>query len=167
MNHSYAIFSELSLTSKPMQPGMNARVFNTTEATFGDGIQLDLQTGIITLEPGTYHITGFSAAVYFTGDEPAEMMWTKSPAAAGYCRLRDADKQMPDSADSNKESIVVGNACAANAVPSLIETFFHVEKRTRIVLEHQCGHDPKGVYLQVYAQNSPWHVFARICIRSI
>jgi len=160
----YAVFTEYSPTIKAMQPGMNARVFNHVEARSADGsIQLDEQTGVITLPPGTYHITGFSTTVYYTGDEPPEMVEPRTPANGGYCRLR-REEECPEDRDAG---FVFGSICTANAIPSLVETYFTTTAEARIVMEHQCGKEPKDVYLQVYSNGSSKHVFARLSIRRL
>ena len=160
--HSYAVFAEHSPTTKLMKPGMNARVFNVVEAQAGEGIGLDLETGVITLAPGTYHITGFSTTAYAT-PEPPEMVATRAPANGGYCRLR-LDS---DSAEDRDAGIVFGGISTANVVPSLIETYFTAESESRIVMEHQCGSNVQDVCLQSDAGGSNKHVFARICIRRL
>jgi hypothetical protein len=160
--HSYAVFAEHSPTTKLMQPGMNTRVFNVVEAHAGRGIALDLETGEITLAPGTYHITGFSSTAYAT-QEPPEMIATRAPANGGYCRLRLAS----DLAEDRDAGIVFGGVSTANVVPSLIETYFTADEVTRIVMEHQCGSNVQDVCLQSDSGGSTKHVFARICIRRL
>jgi hypothetical protein len=160
----YAVFSEYSPTLKPMQPGMNTRVFNHIDARSPEGaIQLDESTGVITLPPGTYHITGFSTTVYYTGEEPPEMVEPRSPANGGYCRLRRAEED----AEDRDAGFVFGSISTANAIPSLVETYFTTAEEARIVMEHQCGSDVKDVYLQVYSGGSSAHVFARLSIRRL
>ncbi len=161
---AYAVFAEHSPVSKRMQPGMNTRVFNKVEVNVGDAIRLDERTGVITLAPGTYHITGFSATVYYTGKEPPEMISTRDPANGGYCRLWDRKET---DLRNNGRAIVVGSASTANAVPSLVEAYFTTAEPAEIIMEHQSGSSVKDVYLQVHTMNSPWHVFARICIRRL
>lgn len=160
--HSYAVFAEHSPTTKLMQPGMNTRVFNVVETQSGNDVQLDLETGVITLAPGTYHITGFSSTAYAT-QEPPEMVATRAPANGGYCRLRHAS----DSAEDRDAGIVFGGISTANVVPSLIETYFATEVTAQIVLEHQCGSNVSDVCLQSDAGGSTKHVFARLCIRRL
>src|SRR5262245_599770 len=87
----YAVFTELSPDTKAMSPGFNSRVFTDVDSRRGDSIRCDFKTGAITLAPGSYHITGFSMATYNSGGEPPEMTTVRSPAAAGYCRLRTYD----------------------------------------------------------------------------
>ena len=160
----YAVFGEYSPTIKPMKPGMNTRVFNRIESRSADGsIRLDELTGVVTIPPGTYHITGFSTTVYYTGNEPPEMVEPRSPACGGYCRLRRAEEDPED----RNAGFAFGSICTANAIPSLVETYFTTAEEARIVLEHQNGGDPKDVYLQVYSGGSSAHVFARLCIRRL
>jgi hypothetical protein len=160
----YAVFSEYSPTLKPMRPGMNTRVFNHVDARSPEGaIELDESTGVITLPSGTYHITGFSTTVYYTGEEPPEMVEPRSPANGGYCRLRRAEED-PEDRDAG---FVFGSISTANAIPSLVETYFTTAEEARIVMEHQCGSDVKDVYLQVYSGGSSAHVFARLGIRRL
>lgn len=160
----YAVFAEHSPTSKPAQPGMNTRVFNVIEARSPDAaIKLDETTGVVTLPPGTYHLTGFSTTVYNTGDEPPEMVTSRSPANGGYCRLRRAEEE----AEDRDAGFALGSIATANAVPSLIETYFSTADEARIVMDHQSGSDPADVYLQVYSNGSAKHVFARLSIRRL
>lgn len=160
--HTFAVFAEHSPTTKLMKPGMNTRVFNKIEAQAGSGINLDMETGVITFAPGTYHITGFSTTAYAT-QEPPEMVATRAPANGGYCRLRLAS----DSAEDRDAGIVFGGISTANVVPSLIETYFTAEAETQIVMEHQCGSNVQDICLQSDAGGSTKHVFARICIRRL
>jgi hypothetical protein len=161
--HHYAVFSELSPENKPMAVGFNARVFNQVDAKHGHGIDLDMETGVITLAPGTWHVSALSTVVYDSGSEPPEMVTNRIPANGGYARIRHADKvECP-----NEEAIVVGSVATANCVPSTMETYLTVHEPTRIVLEHQSGKGVAGVYLRVYTMNSKWHVFARIAIRRL
>jgi hypothetical protein len=163
--HCYAVFAEHSPETKRVQPGMNTRVFNRTEAQSPDKtIQRDEETGVITLPPGTYHIIGFSTTVYSPGGEPPEMVATQAPFSnGGYCRLRREE----ESATNHDAGFAYGSICTANAVPSLIETYFTTANEARIVMEHQSGSDPKDIYMQVYSNNSSLHVFARISIRRL
>jgi hypothetical protein len=166
----YAVFAEYSPVIKPARTGMNTRVFNRVEARSADGaIQLDEQTGVVTLPPGTYHMTGFSTVVYYTGDEPPEMVEPRTPASGGYCRLRRlrVGETVEESAEDRDAGFVFGSISTANAVPSLVETYFTTAEAARIVMEHQSGSDPKDIYLQVYSNGSSAHVFARLSIRRL
>ncbi|MGA7490080.1 MAG: hypothetical protein WBW74_24420, partial [Xanthobacteraceae bacterium] len=87
----YAVFSEFSPDNKAMSPCFNTRVFTDIDSQRGNSIRCDFKTGAITLAPGSYHITGFSMSTYNSGSEPPEMTTVRSPAAAGYCRLRTYD----------------------------------------------------------------------------
>jgi hypothetical protein len=164
-HQSYAVFSEHSPENKPMQAGMNTRVFTNIDAIEGDAIRLDPRTGVITLVPGTYHISGFSSTVYYAETDPPEMISTRDPANGGYCRVWNM-KETTDLRD-NAKAIVVGSASTANAVPSLFETYFTTDEKAEIILEHQSGSNVADVYLRVFTMDSPWHVFARIAIRRL
>ena len=170
----YAVFTEFSPESKLMTPGWNRRVFTDTDARKGDAIQCDFATGIVTLAPGAYHISGLSMVAYTTGQEPPETTSIQSPASAGYCRLRALDPgAMADTANlrelpnSHPSIISIGSPNTANLAPSLFETFYEIDTPARIVLEHQSGSKPDQIYLRVFVQNSRWHAFARISIRGL
>ena len=174
MNLEYAIFTELSPETKPMKSGWNRRVFTDTDVRKGSAIQCDFTTGIVTLAPGAYHISGLSMVTYLTGDEPPETTTIRSPAAAGYCRLRTFDPKASVAAanlrgieNEDPSVICIGSPSSANLVPSLFETFFETDKTAQIVLEHQSGTKPEQIYLRVFVQNSKWHAFARISIRGL
>lgn len=162
-DQSYAVFSEHSPANKPMQPGMNTRIFTNIDAHAGHAIALDRTTGVITLAPGTYHINGFSTTVYYSKDDPDEMISTRNPANGGYCRVWN----MKETTDlrNNAKAIVVGSASTSNMIPSLFETYFTTQEKAEIIVEHQAGSKVEGVYLRVFTMDSPWHVFARIAIR--
>jgi len=170
----YAIFTEFSPASKLMTPGWNRRVFTDTDARKGNAIQCDFATGIVTLAPGAYHITGLSMVAYLTGDEPPETTTIRAPASAGYCRLRTFDPDVVEAsgdlrglANDHPSIICIGSPSSANLVPSLFETFYETDKTARILLEHQSGSKPNQIYLRVFVQNSKWHAFARMSIRSL
>lgn len=166
--HDYAVYAEYSPESKPVEAGWNPRVFTKIEAQVGSRIGLDTYSGVITLAPGTYHISGFSVVTYATLAEPPEMVTTRCPAAGGYCRLRYAHQDQDLSRDeSNEQAICIGSSATANAVPSLFETYVTTKVVTRILLEHQSGDNPDGIFLRVYTEESIWHVFARISIRRL
>ena len=172
---NYAVFTELSPDSKPMMPGWNRRVFTDTDAQKGSAIQCDFTTGVVTLAPGTYHITALSMVAYTTGAEPPETTTIRSPASAGYCRLRTVDdptvvadatnlRELPN---SDPTVICIGSPSTANLTPSLLETFYETDKTAWILLEHQSGSKPDQIYLRVFVGNSKWHAFARISIRGL
>ena len=169
----YAVFTEFSPDSKPMKAGFNTRVFTDTDVRKGNAIQCDFATGVITLAPGLYHITGMSMAPYFSTNEPAEMTTIRAPASAGYCRLRTYDPNfvvpagMRGIENSDPSIICVGSSASANLTPSLIDTYYEPARTTQIILEHQSGSNPSQIYLRVYVENSKWHVMARLSIRRI
>jgi hypothetical protein len=170
----YAVFTEFSPDTKAMTPGFNARVFTDCDSQRGNSIRCDFKTGVITLAPGSYHVTGFSMATYNSGGEPPEMTTVRAPAAAGYCRLRTYDpKRTVDPTDmrslpnDDPSVFCIGSGCTANMVPSLFEAYYTTDKDVQIVLEHQMGHAPDRIYLRVYTENSKWHALARIAIRKL
>ena len=111
---------------------------------------------------------------YFTKDDPPETIVTRSPASAGYCRLRSFDPNRPvDPANlrglpnEDPSVICVGSPSTANLVPSLFEAFYETDKPAQLILEHQSGSNPQQIYLRVFVENSKWHAFARISIRRL
>jgi len=170
----YAVFTELSPDTKPATPGFNRRVFTDTDVNKGSGIQCDFTTGIVTLAPGAYQISGHSMVAYFTKDDPPETIVSRSPTSAGYCRLRSFDPNRPvDPANlrglpnQDPSVICVGSPSTANLVPSLFDAFYETDRPAQLILEHQSGSNPQQIYLRVFVENSKWHAFARISIRRL
>ena len=169
----YAVFTELSPESKLLKGGWNTRVFTNTDARKGNAIQCDFATGIVTVAPGVYHISGMSIVAYNSGGEPPEMTTIRSPASAGYCRLRRlgssliVDPGMRDVGNDDPSVLCVGSPGTANLTPSLFEAYFETDTPARMILEHQAGSNPEQIYLRVFIQNSKWHAVARIGIRKI
>lgn len=170
----YAVFTEFSPASKPMKDGWNRRVFTDTDIRKGNGIRCDMTTGILTLAPGVYRIAGMSMVTYDSGNAPPEMTNVRSPASAGYCRLRtfesgpDADPiDLHAVANDNPGVVCIGSPSTANLTPSLFETFYETDRPSRLVLEHQSGTKPRQIYLRVFTQDSRWHAFARIGIQRL
>ena len=169
----YAVFTELSPESKLLKAGWNTRVFTNTDARKGNAIQCDFATGIITVAAGVYHISGMSIVAYNSGGEPPEMTTIRSPASAGYCRLRtpgsnpSLDPGMRDVGNDDPSVISIGSPCSANLTPSIFETYFETDRPARMLLEHQAGDNPQQIYLRVFVENSKWHAMARIAIRKI
>ena len=167
----YAVFTEFSPESKLLKGGWNTRVFTNTDSRNGNAIQCDFATGIVTVAPGVYHISGLSIVTYNTGGEPPEMATVRAPASAGYCRLRlvGSTHVNPDDVKNEDPSVkCIGSGATANMGPSLFETYLRTTApETKMLLEHQAGSNPEQVYLRVYVQNSKWHVQARISIRRL
>jgi hypothetical protein len=160
MSHDFAVYSEYSNSNKPMQPEANIRVFNTIEVPSGGHIKLDLNTGVITLEPGTYHITASSIVTPYDPAVDTDGRVTNQVRPWGaYCRLRYLDK--PNREDT---PIAIGTISNVNMLASLIDTYLRIDSPAEIVLDHQAGADVEGLYLQVAVGGSSWHVFARISI---
>jgi hypothetical protein len=157
-----------------MKGGWNRRIFTDTDSRKGTAIQCDFTNGIVTLAPGRYHLSGFSTVAYNSGSEPAETTTIRSPASAGYCRLRvvtastsadPLDMHAVDNADPNV--ICIGGTSTANLTPSLFEAVYETDRPSPIVLEHQSGTKPEQIYLRVFVQNSKWHALARLTIRRL
>jgi hypothetical protein len=169
----YAVFTELSPESKLLKGGWNTRVFTNTDSRKGNAIECDFATGIVTVAPGVYHITGISIVAYNSGGEPREMTTIRAPASAGYCRLRTLganptlDPGMRDVGNDDPSVICVGSPSTANLTPSLFEAYFETDRQARMILEHQAGSNPEQIYLRVFIENSKWHAVARIGIRRI
>jgi hypothetical protein len=170
---AYAVFTELSPESKLLKGGWNTRVFTNTDARKGDAIECDFATGIVTVTPGVYRISGMSIVAYNSGGEPSEMTTIRAPASAGYCRLRTLgsnpilDPGMRDVSNDDPSVICVGSPSSANLTPSLFEAYFETDRPARMILEHQAGSNPEQIYLRLFIQNSKWHAVARIGIRKI
>jgi hypothetical protein len=121
----YAVFTEFSPDNKQALAGWNRRVFTDTDVRKGATIQCDFTTGIVTLAPGAYHISGLSMVAYFTSDDPPETIVPRSPASAGYCRLRSVDPQaaadpasLRELPNSDAHIITIGSPSTANLVPT-------------------------------------------------
>lgn len=172
---NYAVFTEFSSNTKKMEAGWNRRIFTDTDARKGAGIQCDLASGVVTLPPGAYHLSGFSMVAYDSGSEPPEMTTIRAPASAGYCRVRAVTAANANPApiglgtvDNGDRSVLcIGSTASANMTPSLFETFYETAAPAYIVLEHQVGSKPEQIYLRVFVQGSRWHAFARIAIRRL
>lgn len=159
----YAVYSEYSDSDKPMQPGANTRAFNRTEVESGNSIKLDKSTGVVTLKPGTYHITASSIVTYYDPKTDTDGRVTNLARSwGGYSRLRYRDKPARED-----KPIQVGTISSANMLPSLIDTYLKVDKDAEIVLEHQAGEKVEGLYLQVTVGGSADHIFARISIQRL
>ena len=169
----YATFSEFSPADKMMKPGWNRRIFTDTGARKGSGIQCDTTTGVVSLPPGTWRLSGYSTVTY-NDKEPPEMTTVRAPASAGYCRLRTFDSapdvdplDMHALANDAAGVICIGSTGNANMTPSLFDTFYETDRPARLLLEHQSGAKPDRIFLRVYTQNSRWHAFARITIQKL
>jgi hypothetical protein len=170
----YAVYAEYSLSNKPMVAGWNARVFNKKEVQQGGYISLDDRTGVVTLRSGLHHVTAMSLINSYDVANPTIIPTLLTPPA-GYARLRYLeDAQSPDVVPtidvinaSNAKALSVGTGSDANALPSFMDTYVRVKDKANLVVEHQVGDEVKGLYLQVNANGSVWHVNARISIQRI
>ena len=140
----------------------------------GGDISLDERTGVVTLRAGLYHVTAMSLVNYYDVANPTIIPTSVTPPA-GYARLRDLEDALsPDVVPtidvinaSNAKALSVGTGSDANALPSFMDTFVRVKHKANLVVEHQVGNEVKGLYLQVNANGSVWHVNARITIQRI
>jgi hypothetical protein len=163
MSHDCAVYAEYSDSDKPMRPGANPRVFNRVEVESAGSTRLDPCTGVVTLRPGTYHVTACSIVTPY--DPAADTDGRVSPQPrpyGGYCRLRHRDRPERDD-----PPIALGTISNANMLPSLIDTYLRTEREVEVVLDHQAGEHVDGLYLQVAVGGSSWHVFARISIHRL
>ncbi|NTX54883.1 hypothetical protein [Myxococcus sp. CA039A] len=170
----FAVFAEDSPDTKTLEPGMNTRVFTRVEACSPErSIRLDLKTGVITVPPGTYDISGYSSVVYLTGQEEDGMVTNKSPTAnGGYCRLRLAGGDSETIPNDDPRVLVVGSICTANAIPSMVRAWFSTTVEARLILEHQSGESAERIvqrHKSTTAQgvSSTWHYFARLSVTRV
>jgi hypothetical protein len=160
---SYAIFADFAKANVLMKNGLNRRLFNTTEALHGANITLN-PDGSVTLQPGTYRLSGFSAvtmAVTFAPPVPKN-----NDNYPGYCLLYPKEFE---STDTLKHVVCIGSpATALDFGPSLFDCVFTCQAPATLCLGHQSGenlHDE--VYLDVYEVAgipSPFHLFARLAV---
>lgn len=167
---SYAVYAEFAHDSNVvMKNGLNRRVFNTTEAQEGKDITLE-KDGSITLQKGTYRITGFSL-VTMQDVMAAPVYPADSQNYPGYCIL------YPKKYESNMGEVLKNNICigslgiALNSTASLVDVYYKCDETTSICLGHQVGDDLKDtIFLSVYeidGTKSDYHVFARLAIEKI
>jgi hypothetical protein len=162
---SYAIYAEYAKdTNRLMRNGINQRVFNKVEAQSGTDIGLN-PDGSISLEPGTYHLVGFSTTTMQTTMGPAAMK--NQDTYPGYCVVY--PKQFSADQEVLQHQIAIGTPQTASYLaPSLIDAYYTVDRRTEIMLGHQSGSDLHDeVYLSVYEVGGvkrSYSVFARLSI---
>lgn len=161
---SYAVYAEFAKDSNIiMKNGLNRRVFDTAEAQYGSNIALE-KDGSITLQPGTYHITGFSmVTMQTTFDIPVSKYNQNYP---GYCLVYPKEYEQDNVLQHQVGIGTPGTALDMN--PSLFDLVMNCEKETHLCVGHQSGDSLNNeVYLSVYKVAgipSPYHVFARISI---
>lgn len=158
--HDFAVFTELSLSMKQMKPSWNRRVFNTVDVLEGGSISMG-DDGTIFLKQGVYEVSGFSIATFINLKAPNAS--TASSRMPGYAVLRDA-----------KTGKFLSTASISNALytlPSIFNTYVDVGyDGLSLVLEHQVlipNSEQGMVWLQVDANGSSNHAFARISIRRL
>jgi hypothetical protein len=165
---SYAVYAEYARDSnKLMKNGLNRRIFNVTEAQSGTDIKLE-KDGSITLQPGTYHIQGFSMVTMQATFAPVTLKNNNN--YPGYCLLY--PKQYESDTTILKNQIGIGSpGTAYDTAPSLVDVIYTCEKEMNICLGHQSGEDLHNeVYISVYSVDgipSMYHVFARLAINKM
>lgn len=175
---SYAIFGEFTkdgLDTEEMTVELANRIFNETEAMYGDAIEIKKKSNneIIRLQPGVYRINGISfVSMLSAGSPPVPPVPTQylSDVYPGYCILYDASN--PPSQSDMSGAICVGTmGTAYDSAPSIFDCVLEVKKKPmEISLGHQCSYDnPKGLRPKVYLRmgGSAYHVCARISIFKI
>lgn len=163
---SYAIYAEYARDgNKLMQNGLNRRLFNKVEAQRGTDIQLN-SDGSITLQPGTYRITGFSMVSMQTTFAPAVLKNNNYP---GYSMVYPAELEGQRSVVS--QAIIGSPATSEGMSPSTFDAIYTTDKPVRLAVGHQAGDDLHGeVYLSVYdveGAKSDFHLAARIAITKL
>lgn len=161
---SYAVFGEFARDfNKPMKNGLNRRVFNVTESIHGNDIALR-SDGAVTLQRGTYRISGFSMVTMQTSMSSS----FQSQNYPGYCLVyRAEDEQSPEIL---KRQIGIGTpATSAECNPSLFDVMFTCDTATNICVGHQSGNNlpDNKIFLSVFKvdkDTSNYHVFSRIAI---
>ena len=170
----YAIYAEYAHDSnKLMQPDLNRRVFDSVEAQYGTDIQLITQgkdAGCITVEKGTYRITGFSMVTMQDSLSPAHLDYNDT--YPGYALVY--PELYEDSAMTPILQHAVGVGCLSipyYSTSSLFDCVYTFKEKTKIAVGHQSGHDLHNeVYLSVYEVNglaTDYHVVARVAITKI
>lgn len=164
----YAVYAEFARDSnKLMKPNLNRRIFNVTEAQSGTDIRLE-NDGSITLQPGTYHIQGFSMVTMQATFAPPVIKNNNN--YPGYCLLY--PKKYETDTTILKHQICTGSpGTAYDTAPSLVDVVYTCEKETTICLGHQSGADLHNeVFISVYSVDgipSMYHVFARLAINKM
>ena len=167
---SYAIYAEYAKGSnKLMKDGLNRRVFNTVEAQSGKDIKLN-EDGSVTLQPGTYRITGFSITTMQTTFAPAVPQNDNN--YPGYALVYPVADETEPGATLLKHAIGIGSPQnALDTTPSLFDLVYTTKTTVDIAVGHQSGDALKNeVYLSVYTVAgipSDYHVFARVSITKL
>lgn len=162
---SYAIYAEYAKENKLMKGGLNRRVFNTVEAQAGSDIAL-ASDGSISLERGTYRITGLSAVTTQVTMNPQPL--TNNTNYPGYCLVYPVATET-SGMEVLKQAIAIGSPqTAVDMCPSFFDAIYTATEKISIAVGHQSGDDLHNeVYLAVFevdGTKSPYHLFARIAI---
>ena len=165
---SYAIYAEYAKGNILMKDGLNRRIFDTVEAQHGSRIRLE-QDGSITLQPGTYRMTGFSLVTVQTTTEIPAPKYNNT--YTGYCIVYNK-KDESDTAGILRNRIGIGSATTAlYLAPSTFDLVYTCRDEVQICVGHQSGDTLHNeVYFQVNDVGgivSPYHVFARVAISEL
>lgn len=165
----YAVYGEYARDSnKLMKAGLNRRVFNKVESQAGSDIHLN-SDGSVTLQPGTYHITGYSiTSTQTTFAPPVAKHDSNYP---GYALVYPTAYETSGQ-ELLEHTLAIGSPQnALDTTPSTFDFFYKTDKKTDIAVGHQSGADLHDeVYLSVYevaGTPSDYHVFARISITKL
>jgi len=163
---SYAIYAEYARDSnKLMKNGLNRRVFNKVESQAGSDIALN-GDGSISLQPGTYRISGVSTVtMQITFDPPAIKNHNNYP---GYSMVYPVSAEKLG-LDTLKQAIAIGTpTTASDMAPSVFDAVYTATAKVDIAVGHQAGEDLHDeVYLSVYdvaGAKSDYHAVARVAI---
>ncbi len=163
---SYAVYAEFARDSnKLMKNGLNRRVYNVVEAQSGTDIQLS-SDGSITLQPGTYRLSGFSLVTMQATFAPPQPK--NNHNYPGYSLVYPVAFES-DIPNLLANAIVIGSPqTALDTTPSTFEAVYTATEKSTIAVGHQSGEDLHNeVYLSVYdveGTPSDYHVFSRIAI---
>jgi len=163
---SYAVYAEYARdANKLMKNGLNRRVFNKVESQAGPDITLNAD-GSITLQPGTYHLTGTSTVTMQTTYAPPVPKHDNT--YPGYSMVYPVAVENAGRA-TIEQAIAIGTPnTALDLAPSVFDIVYTAPAKIDIAVGHQSGDDLHNeVYLSVYevqGQKSDYHAVARISI---
>jgi hypothetical protein len=148
-----------------MKNGLNRRVFNKRESEAGPDIRLN-DDGSISLEPGTYRISGASTVTMQTSFAPPTIKNNNN--YPGYSMVYPASAENLGLA-TLQQAIAIGTPnTASDLAPSVFDAIHTVTEKTVIAVGHQAGNELHDeVYLSIYdvdGAKSDYHAVARVTI---
>jgi hypothetical protein len=166
---SYAIYAEFAeKENKLMKNGLNRRVFNKTEAQSGADIARNAD-GSITLEPGTYRITGVSTVTMQTTLAPPT--FPHNNTYVGYAMIYPVSAENAGMGTLKQAIAISTPSAAAYFAPAVFDTVYTATEKVTIAVGHQAGNELNNeVYLSVYdvgGEKSEYHAVARVAITRI